>query len=291
MYSENQKYIGVSDFGFICINMNRIKWNIQSIEKLKYLNNSETPIKDIANQLGGTVFAVNTKLCELGIKSKRVRYFTHKDQQILKDEISKNTPMNEISKKMRRNRAFLSKQVKKLGLFSKRRDQLNESLELRNQGKKRCFDCKNIYPDTSDYFSGKQRMCKQCNAIRHKKFYHILKKDITVEQLLQMRLYQAKYRSNIKEIEFDVDREYLLNLYNKQDGKCFYSGLKMEIALKHDKINNRTLSIDRIDSKKGYTKDNIVLCCDNINTMKMQMDKKEFMNLCKIITDYNIHKR
>ena len=267
--------------------MNRIKWNDKSIEKLKQFNSDKLSIEDIAANLGGTVSAVNTKLCELGLKSKRVRYFTPTDKQILIEEFSKETPMNEICKKMNRNRAFLNQQAKKLGLISKRKKQKNDSVELRNQGNKKCCDCKNIYPNTPNYFSGNHSMCKSCNSIRHKKYYSLLKKDISVEQLLQMRLYQAKYRSMKKEIEFNIDKEYLLDLYKKQNGKCFYSGLKMEIALKHDKINNRTLSLDRVDSKKGYTKNNVVLCCDNINTMKMQMDKCEFINLCEVISKYN----
>ena len=56
--------------------MNRIKWNAESIEKLKILSNLKTPVKEIAIQLGGNVSAIYTKLCELKIKSGRVKYFT-----------------------------------------------------------------------------------------------------------------------------------------------------------------------------------------------------------------------
>ena len=57
----------------------------------------------------------------------------------------------------------------------------------------------------------------------------------------------------------------------------------MEIALKGYADNSYVVSVDRVDSNKGYLKDNVVLCCDSVNTMKMKLDTKEFLNICKEI--------
>ena len=51
---------------------------------------------------------------------------------------------------------------------------------------------------------------------------------------------------------------------------------------KHGKYN---ISIDRIDSTKGYTKDNTQLVCDIVNRMKLDLPMNEFVTLCKIIYD------
>ena len=60
----------------------------------------------------------------------------------------------------------------------------------------------------------------------------------------------------------------------------------MEIALKGYAYNSYVVSVDRVDSNKGYLKDNVVLCCDSVNTMKMKLDTKEFLNICNKIINH-----
>jgi hypothetical protein len=47
------------------------------------------------------------------------------------------------------------------------------------------------------------------------------------------------------------------------------------------------LSIDRIDSAKGYTKDNVQIVCYIANTMKSNMNMSELLNICNNILKYN----
>jgi hypothetical protein len=42
-------------------------------------------------------------------------------------------------------------------------------------------------------------------------------------------------------------------------------------------------SLDRIDSEKGYTKNNVVLCCQSINFAKHSYKVEEFLNFLKLI--------
>ena len=49
-----------------------------------------------------------------------------------------------------------------------------------------------------------------------------------------------------------------------------------------------TASLDRIDSKKGYTIDNVQWVYKKINMMKQNYDQKEFVNLCCLIAE-NYH--
>ena len=110
--------------------------------------------------------------------------------------------------------------------------------------------------------------------------------NITLEKLLTLRVRTAYGRACKKGLDFDLTPEYLMELYNKQNGRCYYSGIKMEIALKGYIDNTNTLSIDRVDSSKGYIKENIVLCCDSVNTMKMKLKVSDFLNICKEIVKY-----
>jgi hypothetical protein len=43
------------------------------------------------------------------------------------------------------------------------------------------------------------------------------------------------------------------------------------------------MSVDRVDSNKGYVKDNIVLCCSIINSMKNTLSTEEFFSIIKVL--------
>ncbi len=51
--------------------------------------------------------------------------------------------------------------------------------------------------------------------------------------------------------------------------------------------NYDNISIDRVDSSKGYIEGNIVLCKLIINQMKSDLVLDNFLNICKNIVDYN----
>lgn len=53
-----------------------------------------------------------------------------------------------------------------------------------------------------------------------------------------------------------------------------------------DRNDNNALSIDRIDSSKGYTRDNVVLVCSSINVMKNSHSIDEFINLCRSVVEH-----
>jgi len=50
-------------------------------------------------------------------------------------------------------------------------------------------------------------------------------------------------------------------------------------------MNKNTWSPDRIDSSKGYTKDNINLCLWDINQMKSNHTLEKFTSLCKLVVE------
>jgi len=91
---------------------------------------------------------------------------------------------------------------------------------------------------------------------------------------------KAKQRNYV----FDISIQDIWERYIKQNKKCNLSGVPIKFY-KQIKLRNKiTASVDRIDSKKGYTKDNIQIVHKIINVMKNDFTNEEFIRLCKIIS-------
>jgi len=114
------------------------------------------------------------------------------------------------------------------------------------------------------------RKCRECDRGAHK---NNVRTKLTV-RLGQMRS-AAKRRSKKQNMDYDLEPTSLLEIYNKQQGKCYYTGIPLMLEK-----GNYTMSIDRIDSEMGYTVGNIVICCWVVNHMKKDMPVSEFVDIC-----------
>ena len=75
----------------------------------------------------------------------------------------------------------------------------------------------------------------------------------------------------------------LVALWEKQDGKCAYTGAPMGLGggSYHQSENRDThCTVDRVDSSIGYEAGNLVLCCASMNRMKQEGDLEDFFNRC-----------
>lgn len=95
-----------------------------------------------------------------------------------------------------------------------------------------------------------------------------------------------RYRSDEKGIPFDVDDEYLWNLYLQQDKKCALTGVNITFGEYARNKKDTTASLDRIDSSKGYTKDNVQWVHKHINKMKLDSTEDEFINWCRLVANH-----
>jgi len=88
-------------------------------------------------------------------------------------------------------------------------------------------------------------------------------------------------RRHAKEREFDLTIEQSWDLFLKQDRKCALSGIKLEFG----KTNKDpfTASLDRIDSNKGYTIDNVQWLHKHVNWMKNTFSQEYFIEMCNKI--------
>jgi plasmid maintenance system antidote protein VapI len=146
----------------------------------------------------------------------------------------------------------------------------------------RCGESKDIL---SCYHVGTINYCKDCRAIRNREMKEAnrAKNYSSVEMLLRFRMNNAKTNLKYRKIphEFTIDLPYLLTIYENQKGKCYYSGLDMTL----NSNDGNSISLDRIDSTKGYIMENVVLCRWTINNMKNDMTVGEFYQNCKYVFD------
>jgi dUTP pyrophosphatase len=91
-------------------------------------------------------------------------------------------------------------------------------------------------------------------------------------------------RASKRGLKSDIDGEFLRKLYKDQGGLCFYTGVKMNIA-PNVKEKDFTFSVDRIDSKLGYMKNNVVLCLNIANRFKGDCNMEKFKEILASIWD------
>jgi hypothetical protein len=84
---------------------------------------------------------------------------------------------------------------------------------------------------------------------------------------------------------FDITIEDAWEKFQTQGGKCALSGLEIYLPSKHKAPF--TASLDRIDSSKPYTSDNIQWVHKRINIMKNKFSEKEFIEFCKAVAQHN----
>ena len=82
---------------------------------------------------------------------------------------------------------------------------------------------------------------------------------------------------------FDVGIGFLWNLFVQQEGRCTLTGLT--IHFKTRKEAERTASLDRIDSAKGYTENNVQWVHKVANLMKWNLGTNEFVQMCQLIVN------
>jgi hypothetical protein len=96
---------------------------------------------------------------------------------------------------------------------------------------------------------------------------------------------RCKKGAKARNIKWSVTNEELDYIMESQLFKCNLS--KQELRYGYIPINEYTASIDRIDSKKHYTKDNIQILNKDVNLGKQSLSQNEFIKLCKEVAKWN----
>ena len=90
-----------------------------------------------------------------------------------------------------------------------------------------------------------------------------------------------------KTLVYDLSIEFLDNLYELQDKRCALSGLPISFEnVASNTTEECSASLDRVDSSKGYTEDNVQFIHKIVNVMKQAESQVDFIEMCISIADY-----
>jgi len=88
-----------------------------------------------------------------------------------------------------------------------------------------------------------------------------------------------------RNIEFNLTAEDMWNLALKQNKKCALTDTPL-IFIRSPKYRKESnASLDRIDSSKGYTVDNIQWVIKDVNVAKQSMSQEKFINICRSVVN------
>ena len=119
-----------------------------------------------------------------------------------------------------------------------------------------------------------QRQWYLKNKVKKLEQSKVITDKLVEEYPLKSLLSSIKSGANNRKLDFKIDYEFIQNLWETQNGLCFYTKVPMKLTARQK--NPYQVSIDRIDSNLGYTTDNTVLCCQCINYMKNDYSLEHF---------------
>ncbi len=93
---------------------------------------------------------------------------------------------------------------------------------------------------------------------------------------------QIKAAADKRKLIFNVSIDEAWALFLGQGRKCALSDLALDFG---SDDRRRTASLDRIDSDKGYTVDNVQWVHKDINMAKQSKSDEEFIHLCKAVAN------
>ena len=155
--------------------------------------------------------------------------------------------------------------------------------------KLRCLVCgRSLDPSEFDSHQEYERRghrdgrCKECKRKQNQEARENYDDKKRLYKTIQARVLGASERAKRKGIPCTITKEFILDLWNKQNGLCAISKIPMTYEMDSGRIYTN-VSIDQIEQGKGYTEDNVQLVCMAVNQLKSDWDMNTVKYICKMI--------
>jgi len=101
---------------------------------------------------------------------------------------------------------------------------------------------------------------------------------------------KTKYSAKaVRNLEFDIDTDYVMSLLTQQQGKCALTGWDLEFSRGGSYgygTNPKGCTMDRKNNNRGYVQGNVQLVCWKANRIKGELNDNEFKAFCKLVADH-----
>lgn len=157
---------------------------------------------------------------------------------------------------------------------------------------RQCSKCGEVKSNNHFYQSQRGNRCKECILIGTRKYKRKIRLDPEHRKMEGLKQKERRVRlwqntlindSKNRKLENNLAVDDINEMFNKQDGLCYW--FKIPLIPSKDKKHPQQPSLDRLDSSKGYTRDNVVLCCYSANIGRNENDLdtwKKFLDLLLI---------
>lgn len=155
---------------------------------------------------------------------------------------------------------------------------------------KTCKICGEVKSVDDFYKSQRGSKCKICtlNITREykknkRKSIEFRKSEGLKQKERRVRLWQNTliHDSKRKGVENTLTIDDITEMYNKQNGLCYW--FKIPLIPSNKNKHPQQPSLDRLDRKKGYTKDNVVLCCYSANIGRNENDLETWESFLSLL--------
>lgn len=107
-------------------------------------------------------------------------------------------------------------------------------------------------------------------------------------QFILQRVKHGVKQAKIKQIECNLTVVDLRNLWDLQNGRCYYTDRELNLPVNSESMSIwNSPSIDRIDSSLGYTPENTRMVLKEVNFMKHSSSHEDFLEFCRMIAASN----
>jgi len=148
-----------------------------------------------------------------------------------------------------------------------------------------CCNCGNIFFSNRPYQLYCSIQCANLALGPRRKQQGIRRRDprLTKEyRSLQTIVNCARGRAKGKGMEFNLDKEWIIK--NSLIEICPYTGCKLTLPIKGKTRYHLCRSLHRINTKKGYTKDNTIVICTWANLSINEFGEEVFFEMCRAVS-------
>ncbi len=176
------------------------------------------------------------------------------------------------------------KDCRRAAILNKNHARAKTNTVVDQTGVKHCATCQTTKPKLEfslrrGAIDGLSSDCKTCANSRVKAYY---RSEVGLTSHLASRAQSDRIKERTGQ-DCELDRAFIAELLEKQDGKCVLSGMKM-LADQDSSVGSRGYmkpSVDRVDSRKGYTKDNVRLILSCLNQAKGPWTDAELLRMAE----------